>query len=142
MESCQLNLSSANNLFHDHSRSVRHQDQIEDSYYLRRNQSFYLHILNSYEGQKEVQSLFLSEFYKKVLNAVAMTRSSNDSFLMWLKSPCDSVAPKLTNVWTTLSGLRKGFIIHIFIKNDTLIASFIETYTRQMVYKGHREKRV
>ena len=94
-------------------RSVRHLDKIEDSHYLRRNQSFYIHVLNDDAGHEEVKSLFLSNFYRKILNAVVLTkkRSPKSSFLMWTKSPCNSVAPKLTNVWTEASGFRKDFYI-------------------------------
>ena len=100
-------------------RSVIHLDKIEDSlwygidgfedsHYLRRNQSFYIHVLNDDAGHEEVKSLFLSNFYKKILNAVVLTkkRSPKSSFLMWTKSPCNSVAPKLTNVWTEAFGFR------------------------------------
>ena len=63
-------------------------------------------------GLEGVKFLFLSDFYSKVLNAVAMTRSKTlrDSWLMWTKSPCDNVPPQLTNVWTQFSGFRKCFI--------------------------------
>ena len=59
-----------------------------------------------------MKSLFLSDFYSKVVNAVSMTKSKSlgDSWLMWTKSPCDNVPPQLTNVWTQFSGFRKGFI--------------------------------
>ena len=90
-------------------RSVWHKDEIEDSYYLRRKDSFFIHVLNDDSSQEEVQALFLSDFYSKVLNAVALTRSNlaKDSFFMWTKSPCDAVSPKLTNVWTKSFGLRE-----------------------------------
>ena len=89
-------------------RSVWHKDEIEDSYYLRRKDSFFIHVLNNDSGREEVQALFLSDFYSKVLNAVALTRNdlAKDSYLMWTKSPCDSVPPNLTNVWTKSVGFR------------------------------------
>ena len=94
------------------SRSVRHEDKGEHSYYLRRNQSFYIHVLNDWTTQEEVKSLFLSDFYSKVLNTVAVIwdNSAKDSLSMWTKSPCDSMGPKLTNVWKKSSGFRKVYI--------------------------------
>ena len=96
-------------------RSIRHEEKIEDSYYLRRNRSFYIHVLNDAAGQDEVKSLFFSDFYSKVLNAVAITRDklASDSILMWTKSPCATGSPKLTNVWTKSSGFRKEFVIYL-----------------------------
>ena len=92
-------------------RSYSNEEEIEDSYYLRRNHSFYIHVLNDAAGQEEVKSLFFSDFYSKVLNAVAITRDrgAKESLSMWTKSPCATVSPKLTNVWTKSSGFRKGF---------------------------------
>lgn len=86
---------------------------IEDSYYLRRNSSFYTHVLNDDSGQEEVKTLFMSDFYTKVLNVVTLTRNglAKDSFVMWTKSPCDSVAPEMTNVWTKSFGFRKGLFV-------------------------------
>ena len=77
-------------------------------------------------GLEGVKFLFLSDFYSKVLNAVAMTRSKTlrDSWLMWTKSPCDNVAPQLTNVWTQFSGFRKGFICLIYFY-ETVFQLFI-----------------
>ena len=88
---------------------IKTQAEIEHSYHLRRNNSFYIHILNDESDPADVKRLFLSDFYTKVLNAVALTRISfaEESFAMWTKSPCDSVAPKLTNVWTKSTGIRK-----------------------------------
>ena len=58
-----------------------------------------------------MDSLFLSEFYNKLMNVVVLTKNgaTKDSFLMWTKSPCNSVGPKITNVWTKYSGFRKDF---------------------------------
>ena len=85
---------------------------MDDSYYLRRNQSFYIHVLNDDVDQEKVESLFLSNFYSKVLNAVALTKSkSKDSFMVWTKSPCDSVLPKLANIWSKSSGFREGIFM-------------------------------
>ena len=86
-------------------------DAIEDSYYLRRKNSFYVHMLKDGTSQEEVKFLFSSDFHAKVLNVVALTRSdsSKDSFLIWTKPPCESLAPKLTNIWTKSSGFREGF---------------------------------
>ena len=91
---------------------------MEDSYYLRRNNSFYIHVLNDAAGQEEVKSLFSSNFYSKVLNAVAMTRDNlvKDSILMWKKSPCATTSPKVINVWKKSSGFRKGLIISLWLK--------------------------
>ena len=102
-------LSQWNNFSSSNFRSNRNLPIVEDSYYLRRNQSFYIHVLNDGADREEVESLFLSNFYSKVLNPVAITRGkSKDSFLVWTKSPCDSVPPKLANVWTKSSGFRQG----------------------------------
>lgn len=136
-------------------RSVIHLDKIEDSlwygidgfedsYYLRRNQSFYIHVLNDDAGHEEVKSLFLSNFYGKILNAVALTknRSPESSFSMWTKSPCDSVAPKLTNVWTEASGFRKGlymlkvhFVLEFF--TDHMHFIIIDHYFQSQHYLWH-----
>ena len=91
------------------SRSVLHQESIEDSYYLRRHNSFYIHVLNAVATQSEVTLLFSIDFYNKVLNAVALTTNdiAKDSFSVWTKSPCLSTAAKLTNVWTKSSGFRE-----------------------------------
>ena len=90
-------------------RSLLNQEKIEDSYYLRRNNLFYIHVLNDVATPSEVRSLFSSDFYNKILNAVALTTKdlAKDSFSMWTKSPCHSMAPKLTNVWTKSFGFRK-----------------------------------
>ena len=90
------------------SRTVRIQEGVEDSYYLRRNQSFYIHVVNDVAARNEVRSLFSSDFYNKVSNAVALTtiNSAKESFSIWTKSPCHSMATKLTNVWTKSSGFR------------------------------------
>ena len=114
-ESSCFSSTSVMDIFLTNFRSVRHLDIIEDSYYLRRNHSSYIHVLKDDAGHEEVKSLFLSDFFSKVLNAVALTRSKSrsDSFLMWTKSPCDTKAPKLTNVWTKFSGFRKDLIYFI-----------------------------
>ena len=105
-------LSNWHNFSSSNLRSNRNLPIVEDSYYLRRNQSFYIHVLNDGADQEEVGSLFLSNFYSKVLNAVAITRSkSKDSFLVWTKSPCDSVPPKLASFWTKSSGFRQEYNI-------------------------------
>lgn len=93
---------------YDNFRSLLHQEKIEDTYYLRRNQSIYIHLLNDDTSLEEVKLLFSSEFYSKVLHAVALTKNmkTQDSLSMWTKSPCDSVGPILTNVWTKSSGFR------------------------------------
>ena len=104
--------------FHPYFRSVRHEEKIEDSNYLRRNHSFYVHLLNDVAGHEEVKSLFSGSFYSKVLNAVAMTRDNlvKDSILMWNKSPCVTASPKVTNVWKKSSGFRKGLFSNLWLK--------------------------
>ena len=91
-------------------------DAIEDSYYLRRKNSFYVHLLKDGTRQEEVKFLFSSDFHAKVLNVVALTRSdsSKDSFLIWTKPPCESLAPKLTNIWTKSSGFREGCFTFVY----------------------------
>ena len=55
--------------------------------------------------------LFSSNFHSKVLNAVALTNNHLDgTFSVWTKSPCPSVAVKLTNVVTQSTGFRQGYI--------------------------------
>ena len=105
-------LHLSKDIFPCHFRSVRHMDIIEDSYYLRRNHSSYIHVLKDDASHEEMKSLFLGDFYSKVVNVVGMTKSKSlrDSWPMWTKSPCDNVPPQLTNVWTQFSGFRKGFI--------------------------------
>ena len=97
--------------YRDIIERVVERTRVEDSHYLRRNQSFYIHVLNDDAGYEKARSLFQSNFYTKVLNAVVMTRnrSPKSSYLIWTKSPCVSVAQKLTNKWTAASGFRKAF---------------------------------
>ena len=117
-------------------RSNRNLPIVEDSYYLRRNQSFYIHVLNDGADQKEVKSLFLSNFYSKVLNAVAITRSkSKDSFLVWTKSPCDSVPPKLANIWTKSSGFRQGYNIPN-ITNSQIMWHLNFTFSKDTIFES------
>ena len=88
----------------------------EDSYYLRRDHSFYILVVDDDADQEQVKSLFSSDFFTKVLNAVALTgnRPITESSVMWTKSPCQSVGPKLTNVWTQSSGFRQGLFLLLF----------------------------
>ena len=110
-------ITQASSSFQINFRSVRHLDSMEDSYYLRRKEAFYAHIFRESTGQAEVQSLFSSDFHSKILNAAAFTRSdsSNEYYLAWTKSPCDSLPPKLTNIWLKDSGFRA-----VLIENGTL----------------------
>ena len=89
-------------------RSIKHEDAIEDTYFLRRRDSYYIYVFNEGTNQEDIKALFSSDFNEKVLNAVALTKqkASNDSFLLWTKSPCDSLPPKLTNIWKTSTGFR------------------------------------
>ena len=89
-------------------RSFRHEETNQDINYFRRNNSIYIHALNSHVGPDVVDSLFLSDFYNKLMNVVVLTKNgaTKDSFLMWTKSPCNFVGPKVTKVWTTYSGFR------------------------------------
>ena len=128
-------LSNWRNFSSSNLRSNRNLPIVEDSYYLRRNQSFYIHVLNDGADQEEVGSLFLSNFYSKVLNAVAITRSkSKDSFLVWTKSPCDSVPPKLANIWTKSSGFRQGYNIPN-ITNSQIMWHLNFTFSKDTIFE-------
>ena len=85
--------------------------------------------MNDVAGQEEVKSLFSGSFYSKVLNAVAMTRDNlvKDSILMWKKSPCATVSPKVTNVWKESSGFRKGLFIYLPLKYFCFVTSKTST---------------
>ena len=89
-------------------RSIKREDAMEDTYFLRRRNSYYVYVFNEGTNQEDIKALFSSDFNEKVLNAVALTKqkASNDSFLLWTKSPCDSLPPKLTNIWKTSTGFR------------------------------------
>ena len=91
-------------------RSFRHEETNQDTNYFRRNDSLYIHVLNSHEGPDVVNSLFSSDFYNKLMTVMVFTRkgAAKDSFLMWTKSPCNSVGPKVTNTWTKYSGFRQS----------------------------------
>ena len=76
--------------------------------------------MNDLTTQEEVKSLFLSDFYSKVLNTVAVIwdSSAKDSLSLWTKSPCESVGPKLTNVWKKSSGFSHATLFDSNILED------------------------
>ena len=92
----------------------------EHSYLLRRKDAFYYHVLEEKAGVDQVKSLFLSDFHAKVLDVVAFTPIdlSKDSYLMWTKLPCDSLPPKLANIWTRNLGFRKDQIFEQNMLNN------------------------
>ena len=62
----------------------------------------------------EVRMFLGNSFYKKVLNAVVVVKDNltEGTYNVWTKSPCQYVAPKLTNVWTMSTGTRLLLIVN------------------------------
>ena len=92
----------------------------EEDPILPQSNKFFTHIFSSETSQLDVQRLFRSDFYTKVLNAVALTHQAkeDDTYLVWTKSPCSGVPPKLTNKWSKSTGFRlKTSLAHIYITN-------------------------
>ena len=80
----------------------------EDDPILPQSNKFFTHIFTSEMSQHDVERLFQSDFYTKVLNAVALTQEvmEENTYLVWTKSPCSAVPPKLTNKWSKSTGFR------------------------------------
>ena len=97
---------------------------------MSRKGKFFAHVLSELVGQDDARVLFGNPFYKKVSNAVVAVKDqlNEGNFNMWTKSPCQSVPPKLTNVWSMSNGLRLVVMVYKII-----ICIIFSSYTFMLI---------